>query len=629
MKKLVALLLALCMLTLALPVLAETATETAAKGETQTETATEATAEGTKEDATKLLELLNGLLNSSTEADSTKTDENDPMWQEHLALQAAIEAYVLNEYKDALAAGAVQDVYPIGLEEISAEGTGKFIGYIGLTNYSVDGTSLIQDNYASAVELLALTKNEDGTWTVVEAEQASDGEEYLTSLTAMAAKYGVPMDNLNTVLDANALEWNKAEHLYEFLLAHPEYTTIEYQGEQKTAEEIMEIVSAMSIAQSGDVATGEEEGLGALLGSLLSGSGETEGDSEGLKSLLGGLLGGSDETEGESAGLGSLLGGLLSGSGETEGDSAGLGSLLGGLMSGSGEEGGFDASALQGLLGGLMSGSGEEGEGAGLSSLLGKLSGLLGGSEGGLSALLGKLGGLLGGSEGEGGLSALLGKLGGLVRGSGEEGSKLDLSSLLGGLLGGSTGDSATFDLEAYLDSPEYKDILAIDATVKAYIVDEYKDGLEAGDVQYPCLVTGVDETTLEEGKAKFLYYLSLTNYTADGTNLKMKNYAGNVELLYVTKNADGTWTVTEAKQAKDGEEYDASIAEMAKEYGVGLDELNKALDRDMIEWSEIFGMYDVLQQHPEYKTVELQGEPKTSDELIDILANMEVGSGK
>ena len=632
MKKIVSLILALCMLMLALPVLAEAP----AASEAPAAAATEGSKEG--------------------------QPENSPEAQEDLAIAAAIEAYVLNEYKDTLTAGEIQDVHPEGMRTISSdEGTATYFGYISLTNYSVDGTALKMDNSAANIELLSLTKNADGTWTVIEAEQAKDGEEYAASIAAMAEKYGIPAENASFYFSDDLIGWSNAYHLYEFLEEHPEYTTVEYQGEQKTADEMLVIAS--SFGGQDAVSTDEGNGLKSLLSGLFGGQDSVSTDEEGsgLGSLLGGLLGGQDSvsTDGEGSGLGSLLGGLMSGE-DSEG--SGLGSLLGGLMSGEDSEG----AGLGSLLGGLM--SGEDSEGAGLGSLLG---GLLGGEDSEGSGLGSLLGGLMSGEDSEGsGLSSLLG---GLLGGEGSEGSGLGsllggllsnlgdasskvggkLKALFGGLLGnllGSKGsesgeglgamlsgllgglsrssssgeeDDFTAMLESYLNDPEYLAREAQETAIKAYILDEYKDSLEAGDIQNPLLVNGVSEMSLENGTAKYLYFLSLTNYTADGTNLKMKNYAGTVELLNLTKNADDTWTVTEAKQAKEGEEYAASIADLAKEYGIEADEAMKYFTQEEIDWYDIFGMYMLLQEHPEFKTIEYQGEPKTSDDLLDILVKM------
>lgn len=103
--------------------------------------------------------------------------------------------------------------------------------------------------------------------------------------------------------------------------------------------------------------TPASEGLGALLGGLMSGAGEG-GEGSGLGALLGGLMGGGKE----GGSLSNLIKTLLEKLKES-GIGAKLSALLGQLTSGSG---------LSGLLGGLTGGNGE-GSGMDLSGLLGGL----------------------------------------------------------------------------------------------------------------------------------------------------------------------------------------------------------------------------------------------------------------
>ena len=133
-------------------------------------------------------------------------------------------------------------------------------------------------------------------------------------------------------------------------------------------------------------------------------------------------------------GLDAFLADIMGMLGSTqEGGSEKLEGLPGGL--GGSDESGESLNGLLGGLGGLFGGD-ESGEGlSGLLDGLGGLGGLFGTGESseGLSGLLDGLGGLFGGDESGEGLSGLLDGLGGLF-GAGETGESEDLSGLLNGL---------------------------------------------------------------------------------------------------------------------------------------------------------------------------------------------------
>ena len=129
------------------------------------------------------------------------------------------------------------------------------------------------------------------------------------------------------------------------------------------------------------------------------------------------------------------LPGELAGELGTDGESFDLNSLLGSL---SGSEGELDLNGLMGELGGLF--SNENGESIDLNGLMGEVGGLFAGENGKALDLNGLLGGLFGSEEGGEGsdLSGLLNSLGGLFGGE-EGGESTDLSGLLnslGGLFG-------------------------------------------------------------------------------------------------------------------------------------------------------------------------------------------------
>ena len=395
-----------------------------------------------------------------------------------------------------------------------------------------------------------------------------------------------------------------------------------------------------AVAETAEEVPAEDGGLGGL-SELLGGLGG-EGSEGGLSDMLGGLLGG-DGSEGSEGGLGSLFGGLMGKLSDLGGslNLSGLFSTLKEKLAGLKD---VDLKAIIELLKGKLVGL--------KSSLSGLLGGLTGGSDGttksaegeevgDLSALSGLLGGLLGGSDGttesaegeagaseSGDLSSLSGLLGGLLGGTGE-GESTDGSGaadLIGGILGSLTGDGtdagSSFDklIEEYYASPEYQDSLARDEALKVYLNEEYQDLLEAGDVQ---IISKNVVTGSEEGDPNVrLGYYGLANYTVDGTDLKLKNFVGNTELLTYAKQDDGTFKVVDAVVADEGEKAEASIEKMLETVGLTMDDYNTSMS--MNTWSGLYDMVAFLDAHPEYERIEFQGELKTRDEL-DALADAEM----
>ncbi len=112
----------------------------------------------------------------------------------------------------------------------------RVLGNFSQTNYVIEGDQMNMVSGATDALLLTLTRGEDGTFTVTDEKHAEDGEGYSASIEAFCEELGIPVDDFYTgnVLGA----YNDAEALAEYLDKHPEIATAEYQGEQKTAEEL-------------------------------------------------------------------------------------------------------------------------------------------------------------------------------------------------------------------------------------------------------------------------------------------------------------------------------------------------------------------------------------------------------
>lgn len=343
----------------------------------------------------------------------------------------------------------------------------------------------------------------------------------------------------------------------------------------------------------------------------------------------------------------SMLGSMFGSEAGTEDQGAGeLKGLLGGLFGG---EGGFDLSALieplvqklssikgikmsdiidalkdkigglkdkiAGLLGGVTRGADSEG---GLSGVLDNLFGGEAGSESGFD-LGGVLGGLFGESENaEGDLSTLADLLGTGSKSEGAEGtSEDDLNSLLGQLFSSEGEGEGDLDLEslleAYRNSDEYKDDMLRRDTLKIHLAEEF--GLEPGDAQ---ILTYSPVVNYYNDDPNFVFgYFALTNYTADGNALRLKNFGGNAELLTFTKLEDGSFVLANAVPAEDGEGREASIQALCTAFGVTYEDFAEHLD--YVAWDEIEDILAFLRENPQYEQIEYLGTLKTVDELLAI----------
>ena len=251
-------------------------------------------------------------------------------------------------------------------------------------------------------------------------------------------------------------------------------------------------------------------------------------------------------------------------------------------------------------------------DGRGLGSLirrgLGKVQEMLDEEGIDVESLIGRLFTRFTGSSGEEAVGEIAGLLGGLLGGEGEA----DLSGLSGllGMLGG--GDDDTDLTDADIDSNPY--IIALrarDAAVEAYIIDEYKDILEPGDVQIVITNILIND---EDDPTRNLGYFELKNYTVDGVNLMLKNSMGHVEYLTFTVNEEGVFELAEAVRAEEGDGYEASVAAMCEKYGITPDAFYAEMGN--MDFYETLQLSSFLMNHPEYEKIEYNGEPASKDDL-------------
>ena len=198
-----------------------------------------------------------------------------------------------------------------------------------------------------------------------------------------------------------------------------------------------------------------------------------------------------------------------------------------------------------------------------------------------------------------------------------DEKGSMDLSaltSLIGLLSPGETDTGAEESEEIVIPAGSYiEKMFKRDDMIRQHVAEEYQDTLEAGDVQ---VITIIIAPHTEDELRYALGYYSLSNYTADGKDLKFKNYAGNVEYLEYAVDDDMNFELVEAISAEEGENYSASVDALCEKYGEDRESFDYRTDEKHREWEELFDMISCLEDHPEYERMEFKGEMKTVDEL-------------
>ena len=192
---------------------------------------------------------------------------------------------------------------------------------------------------------------------------------------------------------------------------------------------------------------------------------------------------------------------------------------------------------------------------------------------------------------------------------------KLDfnaLGSMVGSLFTGE-GAGSDDDYGEYVESGMYADAQARVAAIRAYAAEASRDLLEDGDVRIVS-VWSLAEADAGDGKTLVLAWTGVMNYTVEGSDLKQKNYYGNVILATVARGEDGAFSVEAAEEAEEGEPFVDSIAAMCEKCGITLDTYYSTIIYR--NWGELLDMSAFLDGHPEYERIECQGELMTKEEL-------------
>ena len=150
------------------------------------------------------------------------------------------------------------------------------------------------------------------------------------------------------------------------------------------------------------------------------------------------------------------------------------------------------------------------------------------------------------------------------------------------------------------------------------YIREHNAESMEAGDVQIVASNSLADEE-IDEDQARRLACVIQNNYRMDEENqLRLVSSSEDVVLFTHQKDQDGNYIVTDAEFAEKGENYDSSIQAL----NLKMDDPSDELQEDL-EASRIMVAYDLkeyLEEHPEVKGIEFEGEIRTAEELDEIM---------
>ena len=182
----------------------------------------------------------------------------------------------------------------------------------------------------------------------------------------------------------------------------------------------------------------------------------------------------------------------------------------------------------------------------------------------------------------------------------------------LGNLVGETDEGTGEEDWEAILAElmiPYEK----VDAAIYDYVAERNAEFMDAGDVQVFSKKTGyMDDPELDE--VRVLADITQVNFAIDGEQMNMVSAATDTMLLTLTKEEDGSYTVIDEKHTEDGEGYSASLEALCEEVGIPADEFYASTVMGAYNDAEALAKY--LNEHPEIKTAEFQGEQLTAQEL-------------
>jgi hypothetical protein len=146
--------------------------------------------------------------------------------------------------------------------------------------------------------------------------------------------------------------------------------------------------------------------------------------------------------------------------------------------------------------------------------------------------------------------------------------------------------------------------------------IKEYNAGLmDCGEVQIVSNDPLYQNDDIDQDEFRTLSCMIQNNYSLDEENqLRLVSSSEDVVLFTHQKGEDGSYPVKDALFAEKGDNYMSSIEAMYSETGDSGDDLQEEL-----EASRIMALYDLssyLDEHPDVKGIEFEGEIRTADEL-------------
>ena len=192
--------------------------------------------------------------------------------------------------------------------------------------------------------------------------------------------------------------------------------------------------------------------------------------------------------------------------------------------------------------------------------------------------------------------------------------------ALLGKLLGSTDfGEDDISDSIAFASLDEYLEVYnGIKNLEDDYIKEHNAGSMEAGDVQIVASSSLADEE-IDENQARRLACVIQNNYRMDEENqLRLVSSSEDVVLFTHQKDQDGNYLVTDAEFAEKGENYESSIQAL----NLKMDDPSDELQEDL-EAARIMVTYDLkkyLEEHPDVKGIEFEGEIRTAEELDEIM---------
>ena len=176
-----------------------------------------------------------------SEEDESEYERIKKEIEEDEAQKEAIAAYTKEQNAETLEAGDIT-VSAVSLHDTKKaldDGSVKVLGCVRQGNYAAEGEELHLAGSAEDISVWTLAQGEDSAWTVTEekkAENPDDAEE----LDALCQEVDLIAEDAKRVIDNFEISYlSEIANLFE---EHPEYTSIEYNGEMVTKENIDKLI---------------------------------------------------------------------------------------------------------------------------------------------------------------------------------------------------------------------------------------------------------------------------------------------------------------------------------------------------------------------------------------------------